>query len=102
MLSRDKRNYRVLISVFLMLKIDQNFLIYFKSLNQFYNLDAPKAVFSTIIEHLMSADVLYFVVNSNQHVICTLTSHQLTVLYMQCPIFICLFSKEKGNYVFPV
>lgn len=56
MLSRDRGNYIVLISGFLMRKKDQNFLIYFKSLKQFYNLDAPKPVFSTIIEHLMSAD----------------------------------------------
>lgn len=80
-----------------MLKKDQNFLIYFKSLKQFYNSDAPNAMFSTIIEHLMSADEQYFVVNSNQHVICTLTSCKGTVLHTQRPIFICLLSKEKGN-----
>lgn len=56
MLSRDKSSYTVLISGFLMLKKDQNFLIYFQSLKEFYNLDAPKAMFSTIIEHLMSAN----------------------------------------------
>lgn len=95
MLSGQRQLYSFHLRIFEMLKKDQNFLIYFKPLKQFYNLDAPTAMFSTIIEHLMSADEQYFVVNSNQHLICTLTSCKLTFTYTMSYFHLFILKRKR-------
>lgn len=102
MLSKDKSNYAVLISEETSIFDAKNGKVKSSrsilSHKYFYNLDAPKAMFSTIREHLMSADEQYFVVNSNQLVIPTLASCEL--FYIHNVLFSFVYSQKKKEIMF--
>lgn len=55
-------------------------------------------MFSTIRKHLISADEQYFVVNSNQLVVCTLASGEL--FYIHNVLFSFVYSQKKKEIMF--